>query len=988
MTPFLKQVAQHYFREAGSDLEDICFVFPNRRSLVFFRKYLCECVKGADSPVLAPEMLTVNEFFYKVTGADMTDRVTLLLELYDCYKDLNPNAESLDDFVFWGDVILGDFNDVDKYLVDPKQLFTNVADFKGIEDTFDYLTDNQREAMEKFVGHFRLGNGFNASNVNVSGSNAGSGSESGSGGVKKDAKLEFAKIWNLLYPLYVSYNEALEAKGMAYEGMVYRKLADSLDNKAVEDLLGAEAAQKYVFVGLNALNECEKKTLRKLKEASLAEFCWDYSGDMIKHPQNRSSYFLSENIKAFPQAFSIDPEGVKVPEISVISVPSSTGQAKQLPSILDSIPEEERGTDTAVILPDESLLMPILNTIPLYVKDINVTMGYPMSESAFFSFMDDLAVMQLHLRERNGNWLFYHKQVWSIFSSSVFKAAADEKSIELVSKIKQEAKYYIPQEDFEGTELLKTLFRPVVKDLASVDMIEKLATYQLDVVSFIAPSLKCNQAMALETEFAREYYKSVAFLKVKGLKVLPVTYLKLLRQLLGPVSVPFQGEPLKGLQIMGPLEVRALDFKNLVIMSSNEGVFPRRSFSSSFIPPELRKGFDLPTYEYQDAVWAYYFYRMICRAEKVWMVWDSRTEGLNSGEESRYIKQLRYHFGVSLKEYVAKAEVSAPVSEDEIVKTEEHVRIIREKCLSASSIQNYMSCSMKFYYSVVEKLEPDNDVLESMDASMIGTIYHDTMFSLYYSEELMASTEDFDKLQRDGRAPAGMEFVTLEYLEAWSKRQKDIRKRVMALICCKMNSLEVRGRDLVVANIIVKYVLKTIARDIEIMREKGVRKFRVLGLELKSFCEINGFKFIGFIDRVDSYEDGTARVVDYKTGKDNPEQLDIDDGNAETHRNDIFDEKGKKRAENKASLQFFIYDKMMKDSKEFSKLVLSNSMYSVSQMFSSAPESYPCNEAFYNMMERKLSELLDEIADLKVPFTRTEDEDTCRYCDFKMLCGR
>ena len=333
MIPFLKQVADHYFSIGG--VEDRCFIFPNRRSMMFFRKYLCEAVaRDGSSPMLMPVTYTVNDFFYGLSDCRPADRIIQLLTLYDCYSALNAKAESLDEFIFWGDIILGDFNDVDKYLVEPEQLFTNVADYKRIQDTFSYLTDVQRKAVENFISHFNDASGRLTVDLDTD---------------NPDVKARFLQIWNILYPLYVSFNEALRNKGMAYEGMVYRDIAERLADSPVGTVLGKlpQSPSCYVFVGLNALNECEKTLLRKLRDASLAEFCWDYSGDMIRDTQNRSSLFMDGNVKEFGQVREWDPEGLSVPVIHVLSVPSSVGQAKRIPEILAGVPE---GEDAGLIL--------------------------------------------------------------------------------------------------------------------------------------------------------------------------------------------------------------------------------------------------------------------------------------------------------------------------------------------------------------------------------------------------------------------------------------------------------------------------------------------------------------------------------------------------------------------------------------------------------------------------------------------------------------
>ena len=256
MVPFLKQVADYYYK--NEDIGRMCFVFPNRRSMMFFRKYLSEAVvQRASSPMVEPRMTTVNDFFFRTSGLVQADRVAQLLVLYDCYKELNPKAEPLDEFIFWGDVILGDFNDVDKYMVDPQQLFRNISDYRQLQDDYTYLTDTQKEAINAFIRHFKDDSGRLTVNIDTD---------------DADVKGRFLLIWNLLLPLYKEFGESLRAKGMAYEGMVYRRLVEKLKEEDILEVMHAvfPREESFVFVGLNALNECEKAVLRKLRNASLA----------------------------------------------------------------------------------------------------------------------------------------------------------------------------------------------------------------------------------------------------------------------------------------------------------------------------------------------------------------------------------------------------------------------------------------------------------------------------------------------------------------------------------------------------------------------------------------------------------------------------------------------------------------------------------------------------------------------------------------------
>ena len=300
MKPFLKQVADHYYRSGR--LSDRCFVFPNRRAMVFFRKHLGDALAldPLSSPICVPKMLTINDFFHQTLDIRPSDKVRLLLALYESYCAVNPAHESLDEFIFWGDVILADFDDVDKYLVDPRQIFTNIRDLKEIQDSLSYLSETQRKALEALVNHFRDKSGAVSADFSAS-----------------DVKGRFLQLWNILGDLYEGFRDNLESKGMAYEGMVYRSLAERLQNEPASAVFADEHGRQttFVFVGLNALNECEKSVLRSLRNASMAEFCWDWTGEMIRDGQNKSSFFMKDNIMEFPQVEGwTDPE-TDIPQV-------------------------------------------------------------------------------------------------------------------------------------------------------------------------------------------------------------------------------------------------------------------------------------------------------------------------------------------------------------------------------------------------------------------------------------------------------------------------------------------------------------------------------------------------------------------------------------------------------------------------------------------------------------------------------------------------
>lgn len=955
MTQFLKQVAAHYCDERGP--EGLCFIFPNRRALVFFRKYLGECVAASGSPVFAPLMFTMNDFFYRAAGARATDRVILLKRLYDCYRPLYEKssgsvAETLDEFIFWGSVIMSDFDDVDKYLVDPERIFTNISEFRNMQTDFSFLTENQREALERFLGHFRD---------------------------EGDFKHRFSAMWDLLLPLYRDFNALLSSQSLSYEGKVYRELAERLASEPAVDILKPcfGEVKKYIFVGLNALNECEKLLMRKLRDAGKAEFCWDFSSPMIRNGWNKSSFFMKTNVEMFPQAFSPDPEGLPVTEFNLLSVPSAVGQAKQLPEIFSRIGRTD--ITTAVVIPDETLLLPVLNSIPEEIDKLNVTMGYPLSGSAIWPLFNDISALQMNLRRKDGIFYFYHRQVWSILSNSLVGSLLSDEGRKICTAVREDHSYYITADAFAGDPLLECIFRPVVEDVRSADpsLIKAIGAYQLEVLETVASGIKASvtdddledgpvyAGMAMELDFAKAIYLSVKRLMAEDFGILPATYFKLLRQLVSGSSVPFKGEPLKGLQIMGPLETRALDFENIVLLSCNEGVFPRRNVASSFVPPELRKGFGLPTYEFQDAVWAYYFYRMIQRARRVWMLYDSRTEGVRGGEMSRYVRQLELHFGVKVNHFVADSAVGEASVPAAVKKLPEHIERLKDGCLSASSLQNYLFCPAKFFYSKVEGLKKEDEVAESLDSGMLGDVFHRTMQSLYSEGNGTMSLERLQRMLRERERISGI-----------------VRGHIME----RLRTFEVSGRNLICEDIILRYVMKTLSADIEYLKSCGVTSMKILGLESKKYSTMDGFRIMGIMDRIDSVAPGQVRVVDYKTGKVTDEDFRIDADNAEKVVGALFGTDNSKRP--KIALQLYLYDYLMQQDADGRGRRIENSIYQPVRLFTGKVENVALNTEFCELMRERIGGLLAEISDPAADWKRTDDTRTCDICDFKKICGR
>ena len=971
MKSFLQQTAQHYFG-SPEKLSRTVFVFPNHRSALHFRHEMgaLRMASGMEN-LLRLKTVSINDFFQKVYGVETTDRIRLILSLYASYRELNAQAEPLDHFIHWGRVMLSDFDNLDKYLVDAGKIFVNVNDFRSIQDTYQYLTEGQRAAIEHFLSHFRDRGGRLTVNMEAD---------------SEKIKGRFLRIWNLLGPLYRSFNERLDAEGAAYEGKIYRACADRIRGGApVESLLEGKfpGRDRFVFVGLNALCECEKTMLRALLDAGKAEFVWDFSSRELKDARNKASFFLRKNIEEFPQAFPIDADQVlRKPRVRVISVPSSVGQTKLAPGILAEV-AGDRPEQTAFILPDEGLLLPLLSSVPESYDAVNITMGYPMEKSAVYSLMKAVGILQLSLRVKDGERYYAYKCVQNIFSNGLFRALLGDEDKAAVERVRKDAKQYIPVSGLLGSEVMSAFFTPLTLEdgtplapaVASAAQNNAIGKMLEALIGFIRTRLAGMTGSGegadysihadMELEFATRYGEDLRGIRAIDIPVQPGTWIRLLDGLIRSESVPFEGDALEGLQVMGTLETRALDYKNIVILSCNEDLFPHRSTDNSFIPPELRKGFGMPTIEYQDSVWAYYFYRLLQRAENVWLVYDSRTEGLLSGEESRYIKQLEYHFRYPLERYTAVAAIAPPAGDETIEKTAEDIATLRnERHLSASSLQSYLGCPVKFYYQAVKGLRADDDVTESLDAAKLGTIFHACMQELYKDRET----------------------VTVDDIRTMLSDETSLRSLVSSSICEHGRTVIVEGRNIIIEEVVLEYIKAALRHDLHLLGQSGSEGFRVLGLEKYMSTVIDGFKFIGFVDRIDSYKPGEVRIVDYKTGKVEDEDILITDSNARGVTDKLFGEVNTGRP--KIALQLYLYDQFAHDGLLRSGETVVNSIYSTARLLTSPLPDVPESPSFSELVRERLHDTLTEIADTSIPWKRTADKHLCSLCDFCSICGR
>ena len=959
MKPFLYQVASLFYEKWGAEVSRLAFVFPNRRTGLFFQKYLSEV---ADIPLFSPTILTINDLFIQLSGKQSADRISMLFTLYDIYIRQSGSTETFDEFLYWGEMLLNDFDDIDKYMANARMLFSNVTDLREIENDFDFLSDEQIAAIRSFWSSFYpRGDTPN--------------------------QQQFLAVWQVLYDLYEEFRATLAAEGKGYEGMIFREVVESMERGESPDL----PYEQIVFVGLNALSVSEERFLAQLQKRKIADFYWDYVSDKVTDPDNKASYFVSRNRKSFPSSMKLPPEEKVKTEIEVIGIPSGIGQAKHVYTLLSDWCKEaemssEEALRTAVILPDEHLLIPVLNAIPEQIRRINVTMGYPLAGTPVASLIEYILALQKNVRYIDRNPLFYFRDVLPVLNHRYILSTSPEIISSLVKEITENTKIYISHTELGKTPLLEILFTPVTGVEAFSDYLIKVLEELNKVMSALSDEEEEDAPQRtndLEQEFIFHYFTTVnrmkEVMKDARIEMKIDTFFRLLKRVTDTITIPFHGEPLSGLQIMGVLETRALDFDRLIILSMNEGIFPQRKAANSFIPYNLRRGFGLPTYEHQDSVWAYHFYRLIERASHVSLLYDTRSNGLQTGEVSRFVHQLHYHYEVPMRDKLVVYNVSSsktpplavPKRED-IMRRLDAYRKGGSKAISASAINTYLDCPLKFYFSVVEGIREEEEVSETIESDVFGSILHKVMEELY--------------------KPFQGKMVTVDLLKAIRKDTALLTGAIARAFASEFFKTEVvrslTGQNYLIGEMIRKYVEKILERDGKLTPFVYIESERKIN-GLISLSDHSEIRLKGFIDRVDEVRDA-IRIIDYKSGSGTTTFSSIES---------LFNKEEKDRA--KAVMQVFMYCWMYAHFTENKGKTIQPGIYYVRSLFSD-----PFDPSVYHRIERGKSEkvedfsgyaqafeeglrgCLDEIFNPEIPFTQTPTGKACSYCPFKGICGK
>lgn len=965
---FLSEVAQKLYSRYGEDISSLTLVFPSRRARLFFSDSLSEII---NKPIWQPSYISIDDLMHEASSIEVGEKILLISELYKIYKQHHP-AEQFDKFYFWGEILLNDFDLIDKYMIDADMLFSNINDIKELEADLSYLTEDMLKAIATFWSHFSADKGLS------------------------EEKKNFLGIWKTLAPIYHAFHARMEQMQIGYAGKVYRSAASNIES----DSATLDLSRHYVFIGFNALSECEKRLLKYLNANCECDFFWDYDNYYTSQQSQEAGRFLRENLKLFPPTDEITHNNfldIKKQMKSIAAV-SNALQCKYVNTLLREISDKlEFDKRTAIVLTDESLLMPLLHALPAELKDnVNVTMGYPLRQTTAYSFIERLIELQRNCRTDKERTSFYHVDATGILSHPyIIECLGNEAQTKYREVIKGRL-IRVEKEFFSGIKLLETIFSPASNYIG-------LSKYLLDVIAAISEYESEDDSRSLKLSYLSIIATNISELdnciNKCDIEISTATYISLLRRHLQTVRIPFSGEPLKGLQIMGILETRNLDFENVIILSMNDDNFPGSSQgTSSFIPYNLRAAYGIPTPEHHEGVYAYYFYRLIQRAKRVDMLYCSHADEKSTGEQSRYIYQLDFESPYSPQRINVGVDVAVSEPTDNQIEKSGNVLAELErftadnnkKLLSPSAFSRYIDCPMKFYLSAIAKLKRPDELNDDMDNMIFGNILHEAMEHLYESIIGIAHpAEHLKRISNNQIEEAVVKAINNQYLNNKNARKEDYT-----------------GQLILVKQIISKYISQGI-----IPYDIAHDGFALMNIEEEIFTPItldNGkvIKLGGRADRIDSLDNGMIRVVDYKTGGIHSSDKKGIKAPAHTSIEGMFN--GEKRSNFSNILQTLIYSKVLHDklgrnvqpNLYYARYMLNDDFSPIVRISTFEPQKKDPSkfteitvEADYNTFaeefEARLKEKLNELFDPTIPFVRCpESESSCSMCDFKNICKR
>lgn len=963
---FLGIVAHDIVERYGIDLTRIAVVFPNKRAALFFNQ---ELYSAAGKPVWAPTYYTISELFHNNSPYNIVDPILAIAELHKIYNGITGKDETLDSFFEWGKVLISDFDDIDKNLVEPQELFANIANIHEF-DNIDYLTENQKKTLKRFFANFS-----DEHNTQI--------------------KTAFLTLWNKLGDIYNSYRKQLYDKGLAYEGMLYR---DAIENKRIN-------AEKdiYIFIGFNLLHKVELRLFQQLKEQGKAEFYWDFDTFYCKPNSKTQSYEAGKYIAQY-----IKTLGNQMPNklyskayhnfdnkksVEFVKTKTENIQARYVAQWLITDNRYACGSHTAIIMCDETLLLPILYSLPDSCDkeyDVNITAGYPLAQTPIASFV--MLLLELQSVGKRSDGTFRYKTVKSLLLHPYSTLAANSSS-ELLKDLDNRHVYFPTRKDLAIDSNLDLLFSTPATN-------SELLKWLLDIIKVLAPN--CTSEFYQESVFSiyTIINRLLSLVDENQLEIDHTTLQKLIRQLIATSSIPFHGEPAKGFQIMGLLESRNLDFDHLLILSCNEGNMPKGIRDSSFIPYALRKTYGLTTVDNKVAIYAYYFFRLIQRAKDITIMYNSATENGNRGEMSRFMLQMLVETGFDIKRTALETGQNAMLLQDKPVnKTVEmmqklHMMSSSEHPLSPSAINLYMTCPMKFYYNYMAKIkQPDEELDEDISMRAFGNIFHNTMEQLYRPYAGIGRSVTASQIDKISQKQNVEDIVDRMFQKEIYGIDRPLRKKV-----------RYNGMQLLSKTVLVKYLERMLELD------KQQAPFNIISVEANvqktviirtSEGNVN-VSIGGRVDRIDELTDQETgkriiRIVDYKTGSSNITNTPKDIESI-FHAN----ESERKKGHTDYYFQTMLYSEIIRNDEKTQHLFNPNTLpvapalvfiqkattKDYDPILCIGKERITDVAIFSQGFNDNLYALLCEIFDPHTPFKRTQDCDACKYCPYTGFCGR
>ena len=951
--PFLEKVAARILHDFPNGMQHACVIMPNRRAAIFLKRFLGAEIK---KPLFAPAIFSVEDFVFELSGLNPADQLVLLWELYACYSTSGrPDTQSFEEFLKWGKVLLQDFEDVDMHLVDAQALFGYLSEAKAIElwnPAQHFLTAGQ----QRYLAFYRS-----------------------------------------LGDLHAIFKKRLLELRIAYKGLAFRRLKET----TVEKFSGLQWDHFY-FVGFNALTPSEQKIIDSLTEAKKVTRLYDADSYYLDDPKQEAGKYLRDIAKHSKSGKLewIENKLVKdAKNITVIGVPHNTGQVLAAGSLLADLDPAEAG-DTAVVLNDESLLIPLLNTMPDNIGHFNVTMGYPFSLTPVYGLMDTLFNLHLHAFDRTrkaevnddarSGLRYYFRNVAGLLKHpyvfNILRKKENETPDPVMALLNTGKVFFSTDEIFshfkgdnKAAKFLELTFGDWSKAPQAIDKLlqinRMLATsmlvnddagqYKMDLEYLYQFNLILNRLKLLTTRAGGE-------LSLRGLQ-------QLIKNVASGTQLPFVGEPLKGVQIMGMLETRALDFKNVIMLGVNEGVLPAGKHGNSFVPFDIRRDFKLPVYSDRDAVFAYHFYRLLQRCQNMYLVYNTTPDEMGGGEKSRYVLQIEHELKVANKSinyrelfYTPPVRFDQAVKEISVDKTPGILARLAEMAqhgLSPTALSTYVACPLKFYFTYVLKISEENTVEDTMDASTFGTGIHDALHDLYMPYINKALTpaildaisknanqalhENFLKAYNNNDLSYGKNLLMVKVAESFLRRFFRLEKE-------RVEALQKQGEVMTVTALEYGFAAKApIAVRIGF---SGNESFPV--------------RLRGKADRIDKIG-SQVRVIDYKTGTVKAKDLKLDEWEQLLSDPD----KGK-------SLQLLMYAYLY--SREFNSALPESGIISFRHLkedFMGVTFPGDPNAAIAEI-ENVLQQLLQNIFNESIPFNQTEDVKHCEYCPFKGICNR